>query len=136
MKIASFAWVPGSPLFQILNPWALFFTTNTRVANRIVNYNLLRCKLHVRIMLNGNSFYYGRACASYRPLWQDDDFGTSRSAVFNDMIQETQRPHVYLNPTESRGGDIVCPFIWPDNAMIIPAEQWKLIGGCLGANRR
>lgn len=128
VKIASFAWVPGSPLFQILNPWALFFTTNTRVANRIVNYNLLRCKLHVRIMLNGNSFYYGRACASYRPLWQDDDFGTSRSAVFNDMIQETQRPHVYLNPTESRGGDIVCPFIWPDNAMIIPAEQWKLMG--------
>lgn len=123
IKIGSFAWLPGVNFFQVLNPWDAFFS-DKRVANRLVNYALLRCKLKIRIMVNGNSFYYGRICASYRPLPGFDEFSTSRAAVFNDMIQESQRPHVYINPTESRGGDLTCPYIWSGNYFTIPEEQW------------
>lgn len=128
IKIASFAWQTGSNLFQIIDPWTSFFTANPRVANRIINYHIMRCKMHIKIVVNGNSFFYGRACASYRPLNDFDQFGTSRGDVTNDLIAESQRPHVYINPTESRGGDLILPFLWPANAFTIPNSQWGSMG--------
>lgn len=127
IKIASYSWAVGSPIWQQLNPWSLFFQ-NPRVENRLVNYMLLRAKLHVRVLINGNSFYYGRVLASYRPLPGFDQLTTSRSTVFNDIVGESQRPHIFLNPTTNQGGDIICPFVWPSNALRIPSREWQQMG--------
>lgn len=127
IKIATYSWDVDNLFFQSLRPWELFFE-NPKVLNRLVNYNLLRAKLHVRLMINGNSFYYGRMCASWLPLDTKDQFFNSRPSVPQDMIQESQRPHVYLNPTESKGGDLLLPFIWPSNALLIPQQQWREMG--------
>jgi hypothetical protein len=127
IKIASYSWTVGNSIWHALDPWSLFFQ-NKRVENRLVNYMLLRAKLHVRILINGNSFYYGRALVSYRPLPGFDQLTTSRSDVFNDIVGESQRPHIYLNPTTNQGGDIICPFIWPSNALRIPSREWAQMG--------
>jgi len=82
----------------------------------------------VRFLINGNSFYYGRCLASYLPLHTTDGMSTSRIGVPNDMIQESQRPHVFLNPTESQGGDLILPFIWQSNALQIPQQEWTQMG--------
>jgi len=72
IKVADYEWSVTTNLWQQLNPWSLFFE-NPRVINRIVNYNLLRAKLKMKLVINGSGFHYGRALASYKPMHTLDD---------------------------------------------------------------
>lgn len=127
VKVMSLSWTPGLDLFQDLNPWQLFFE-NPRVINRISNFNLLRCKLKCKIVLNGNGFYFGRAIASYQPLHLLDGFTVNRQPFPVDIIAASQRPHVYLDPTNSQGGTLTLPFFWYENALRIPSQEWRQMG--------
>ena len=127
VKIQSYSWATGTNLFEKFNPWQDFFE-NPRVLNRITNFNLLRCKLKVRIVLNGNGFHYGRAIASYIPLHNLDDFTKDRSFFIQDVVAASQRPHVYLDPTTSQGGTLTLPFFWYENALRIPSQEWREMG--------
>jgi hypothetical protein len=127
IKIRSYSWNTGFGFFETFNPWIDFFE-NTRVINRISNYNLLRAKLKVRIMLNGNGFHYGRSIASYLPLHNLDDFTRNRALFSEDLVAASQRPHVYLDPTTSQGGTLTLPFAWYENALRIPAMDWRGMG--------
>jgi len=128
VRIHSFAWTPATPVFEYIDPWNLFFT-NPRVVNRINNYNLLRCKLHVKVVLNGNGFYYGRMLVSYLPR-PNEIFGSPlpRAFVSQDLIQASQLPHVYLDPTTSQGGQLELPFFCPHNAISIPLADFDQMG--------
>lgn len=127
VKIRAFSWTPGVTLFEKFNPWIDFFE-NPRVLNRIANYNLLRCKLKVRIVLNGNGFHFGRAIASYNPLHNLDYFTRDRAFFIHDVVAASQRPHVYLDPTTSQGGTLTLPFCWYENALSIPDSEWREMG--------
>ena len=127
IKTQAFSWGTGTTLFETFNPWNDYFE-NPRVINRITNYNLLRCKLKVRIMLNGNSFHYGRAIASYTPNHLDDNFTMDRAFFIQDVVAASQRPHVYLDPTTSQGGTLTLPFVYKFNALSIPYQKWKEMG--------
>lgn len=127
IKIQSFTWGTNLPVYHVFNPWQDFFE-NPRVLNRITNFNLLRCKLKVRIMLNGNSFHFGRAIASYNPLHEVDDFTRTRGFVIQDIVSASQRPHVYLDPTTNQGGSLTLPFVWYENALRIPDQEWRNMG--------
>jgi hypothetical protein len=120
-------WGTGTTLDETIDPWSLFFD-NKRVENRIANYNLLRCKLHVKVIINGNGFHYGRAMLSYLPLPWEDDFTYDRGLVMQDMIQASQRPKIFLDPTTSQGGDLILPFFWKKNALSIPLREWQQMG--------
>lgn len=130
IKIASFGWGTGSVLFQKFNPWTLFWE-NPRVINRIANFSLLRAKLHLKIIINGNGFHYGRAICSYNPLPNEDEFTVDRAFFTQDLIGASQRPHFYLDPTTSQGGEMVLPFFWRHNALSIPDEDWREMGQCI-----
>lgn len=127
LKIQSYDWGTGTNLFETFNPWQDFFE-NPRVINRVTNYNLLRCKLHVKFMLNGNGFHYGRAIASYIPLHNFDEFTKDRAFFQEDVVAASQRPHVYLDPTKSQGGEMTLPFVWEANALSIPDQDWRDMG--------
>jgi hypothetical protein len=128
VRIHSFVWTPGSPMFEFIDPWSLFFH-NVRVVNRINNYNLLRALLHIKVVLNGNGFYYGRAMASYLPR-ANSIIGSPlpRALVPQDLIQMSQLPHIYLDPTTSQGGEITLPFFHPNNALSIPENDFAQVG--------
>jgi len=127
IKTQSFTWATDDRIFQKFNPWEDFFQ-NKRVINRITNFNLMRCKLKVRIMLNGNGFHYGRAIASYTPLHNLDSFTKDRVFFIEDIVAASQRPHIYLDPTTSQGGTLTIPFFWYKNALKIPDMEWKEMG--------
>lgn len=127
IKIRSYSWGTGTNLFQTFNPWQDFWE-NPRVINRITNYNLLRCKLCIKFILNGNGFHYGRAIASYVPLHTMDGFTKDRAFFQEDVVEASQRPHVYLDPTNSLGGTMCLPFVWQYNAMDIPDQDWREMG--------
>lgn len=128
VRIASYSWVPGTSFYQYLDPWTSFFH-NVRVVNRINNYYMIRAKLHVKMMINGNGFYYGRLLAAYTPR-PGEVFGSPlpRALVPEDMIQMSQLPHVFLDPTTSQGGTLELPFFCPQNAISITADTFAQMG--------
>lgn len=76
------------------------------------------------MLVNGNSFYYGRALLSYNPYVQDDEITVNRAFIAQDLIQASQKPHLLLDPTSSQGGEMLLPFLWPENYLDITKAGW------------
>lgn len=128
LKIVDLDWATtDGNFFSSFNPWELYFE-NPRVINRINNFNNLRSKLHLKFVINGNGFHYGRVIASYKPLASIDEVTTERAFFNEDVIGASQRPHIYLDPTTSMGGDMVLPFFYFNNALSIPRAEWSQMG--------
>jgi hypothetical protein len=128
LKIADYDWATtNGNFFESFDPWSLYFQ-NPRVINRITNFNNLRCKLHVKFVINGNGFHYGRIIAAYKPLPTYDNFTVNRGFFNVDVIGASQKPHIYLDPTTSMGGSMVLPFFYFRNALTIPKSEWNEMG--------
>lgn len=127
IKIADFQWSPSTPFYHSFNPWAEFWN-NPRNVNRISNFALLRCKLRLKVVINGNGFYYGRCIMSYNPLVDFDEFYINRQPFTEDIVAASQRPHIYIDPTTSQGGEMTLPFFWMYNNLLVPKSQWDLMG--------
>lgn len=120
-------WVVGQPFFYKFNPWAAF-CENPYVRDKIKNYKLLRMKLNVKMVISGTKFHYGRALVSYNPFTLGDQVTVDRNFVSQDLIQASQKPHFFLNPTKNTGGELKLPFFWPDNYLRIPEADWQNMG--------
>jgi len=127
IKIRDVTWPSGGNLIDGFNPWELFFT-NKRVINRINNYKLMQADLHVKVVLNGTPFHYGGAMLNYLPLFENDGFSEISSSADSYRTLSSQRPMIYLNPTTSQGGEIVCPFFFYKNAMDITKSDYSKMG--------
>jgi len=126
--ISSFEWTYDSAAFGIdINPWALYFS-QPQVANRITNFARLRATLKIKILVTGNGFYYGRLMASYSPLPFTDELTLSRPVFEADMVEASQRPHIFIDPSTSEGGEMELPFFWPREALSIPGSEWDQLG--------
>lgn len=120
-------WLVGQPLFYKFNPWKAF-CENSFVRDKIKNYELLRMKLHVKMVISGTKFHYGRALVSYNPYTANDQVTVSRNFISQDLIQASQKPHFFLNPTKNTGGELCLPFFWPKNYLSIPDADWDDMG--------
>ena len=127
LKIASYEWSTTITFFQNFNPWSLYLE-NPRVANRISNYKLLKGKMHVKFMINGNAFYYGRLLANYIPRHNSDDLLVNRALIPVDNVEASQRPHIFIDPTTNQAGEILCPFLCPKDALNITTGDWEDMG--------
>lgn len=128
LNIASFDWSTSvADFYEEFNPWTLYFE-NPRVINRINNFYMLRSKLHVKILINGNGFHYGKLLVNYTPLSTNDQLTLDRGLIETDNIAASQRPHIYLDPTNSTGGDMILPFVYPLNGVSIPLADWRDLG--------
>jgi len=131
--IKEYTWAPGLNFFEQFNPWELFMN-DSRNINRICNYNLFRSKLCIRFLINGNGFYYGRMLVSYNPLHTTDQTSVWQYRIAGggaydaDNIMASQKPHIYLNPTECQGGDLCVPFVHYQNALKVTTAQWSEMG--------
>jgi len=120
-------WTVGTPFFYKFNPWRSF-CENTFVRDKIKNYELLRMKLHVKFVISGTKFHYGRAIAAYNPYNGGDFVTTTRNFISQDLIQASQKPHIFLNPTKNTGGQLDLPFFFPKNYMSISSADWYDMG--------
>lgn len=127
VKIATYSWPVGTPngINQLLYPWTAFLR-NRRVVNRLTTFRNVRGKLHVKFLVNGNNFYYGRMLVSYLPYgsFGSGNFGNARPlgplTPPIDTVAATCRPHIYLDPSTSQGGEIVLPFFNQNDALATP----------------
>lgn len=127
IKIAEQEWATSTSLAFDINPWALYWE-NPRVANRIANFHLLKCNLRVKVVINGNGFQYGRALVSYLPFAAFDTLSTNAALIRADLVQASQQPHIFLDPTTSQGGEMKLPFFNYYNYISIPDNQWDELG--------
>lgn len=127
IKIAEEEWGTSTTLGFDIDPWTLYFT-NPRVANRIANFNLLRCNLKIKVVINGNGFQYGRALVSYLPFETFDTLSSNAALIREDLVQASQQPRIFLDPTTSLGGEMSLPFFNYWNYINIPEGQWSEMG--------
>lgn len=126
-RIAEYQWAVSSPLFERLNPWQLFLN-DPRVTEKIANFELYRSKLHVKIVISGTGFHYGRSLVSYNPLVGFDEITTERNFLDVDLIAASQKPHFFLNPTNNSGGQLDLPFFWPKNYLSLSSADRNDMG--------
>jgi hypothetical protein len=124
IKIHEEEWGTGTLLYFSIDPWSLYIK-NPRVLNRMTTYHLFRSKLRLKIVVNGNSFQYGRALASYLPLQAFDDLTRNVAFIQEDLVQASQLPHVFLNPTLSTGGEMSLPFFYFKNNAQVSYDDYE-----------
>jgi hypothetical protein len=121
------SWIVGDEFYYKFNPWTAF-CQNPYVRNKITNYQLLRMKLHCKMVISGTKFHYGRALVSYNPFSRGDEVTVERAFIQQDLIQASQKPHHFLNPTTNTGGELCLPFFYDKNFMEIPDADWGEMG--------
>lgn len=127
IKIAEEQWSTSETLAFDLNPWEEYFN-NPRVINRLANFNLLKCNLKVKVVINGNGFQYGRALVTYLPFDVYDTLSSNAALIREDLVQASQQPRIFLDPTTSTGGEMKLPFFWHRNYFDIPTSAWSSMG--------
>lgn len=100
------------PAADFFLPWHLYFSKSS-IQSKLNHYYMLRCNLHLKFVINASPFYYSAAIASYVPL---QGFNTCPIAAKStgdnmDIVGYSQRPHIYLYPQDSQGGEMILPFI-------------------------
>lgn len=122
-------WTPGQGAAETatLDPWTLFLG-NKRVINRLNNFRNFRGDLKVRIMMNGNGFYYGRLLIDYVPLATIRSVGGLDPTVTQNNMLASQRMHVYIDPSQSTTTEMTLPFFWYYDAIDIPTAEWSALG--------
>lgn len=126
---ATYTWTPAqvSPFTAIFNPWTLFFG-NKRVINRLNNYSQMRANLHVRYMINGNGFYYGRLMADYAPLSANDRASDYSTLIPENAVQASQRMKVFIDPGDCCTQEMYLPFVWHADSIKIASAEWSSLG--------
>jgi hypothetical protein len=127
IKIAEQEWSTSTSLGFDLDPWSLYFD-NPRVSNRLNNFNLLKCNLKVKVVINGNGFQYGRMLVSYLPFDVYDNMSSNAALVRADLVQASQQPHIFLDPTSSLGGELKLPMFNFQNYIEVIESQWSNLG--------
>lgn len=112
--LQSWLWQVGSGLDVTLNPWEMWIT-NKRVANRVANYANFKGRLHLKFVLNGNAFYWGRAYSSYT-MYNKSPWVNYEDTPL-DIIPSLQRPHLWLDASTSQAGELVLPFFHPQDCL-------------------
>lgn len=127
--IATSTWTPlqASPFTSILDPWSLFFG-NKRVVNRVNNFALMRANLHVRFMINGNGFYYGRLMADYGPLPTNDQCSSYATLIAENAVQASQRLKVFIDPSDCCSVQLDLPFVYYKDAISPISAEWANLG--------
>lgn len=109
--------------FATIYPWRLFLESPA-VKKKIDNYAFMRGNLHVKFVINGTPFQYGLMRASYRPLPSlvKNKTATVDTIRLGRLIQRSQQPGVYLDPSQSAGGEMSLPFFYHKNWLDITSD--------------
>lgn len=110
----------GSSINASVNCWHAFLSS-VSVARKIGNYRWIRGKLHLKFLINGGPAFYGKIIVSYTPhTWiESHEQGTNAHA----LAQASQRVHAFIDPTESAGCEITCPFVFDRDYLGITATD-------------
>lgn len=116
LLIDTLTWTYGTSWSASFLPWKLFLQ-NKRVSNRLTNYRFLRGNMHLKFVVNGTAFHWGRALVDYLPCIGMTESTINRLAkqeesLYGKMVG-SQRLHTFIDPCTSEAGELTLPFIFP-----------------------
>ena len=117
VQIFAQSWQIGTNLTaatSTFDPWYEYFN-NAVISKKLDNYYLLRCNLHLKFVINASPFYYGCCIAAYQPLSSYSPSAIISNSDRDENVPFSQRPHIYLYPQNSQGGEMVLPFLFQKN---------------------
>lgn len=117
IKIHESTWDVGGAIDTSFDPWSLFLQ-DPSVTARINNFAYLRGDLRIKVLINGNSFYYGKTLAAYQPLQYFDQIFVNSVAGTNpamELMALSQMPSAEIDSNDSKGCELDCDFLWPFN---------------------
>lgn len=114
--ISTITWLENDIVDEFVQPWSSYFNTAS-IRRKLDNYYLLRCNLHIKVVINASPFYYGCVQMAYRPL---NIFGpapiySGAGAGDITLMGRSQRPHICVYPQNCQGGEMVLPFLYHQN---------------------
>lgn len=133
VRIQTYEWTPTTSFTHNFNPWDDFLK-NPLVADKWKHYAYLKGNLHVKVVINGSPFYYGRSIIGYLPLDQANEpfdmlnFNAKPNERYSDECRVnylSQCQCAYLDPSTSSSLEMELPFICPRNAMRLFAPGTK-----------
>jgi hypothetical protein len=112
--ISTHSWTTSAFTTSTIYPWQLFHN-NIAIKYRLQNFALIRGDLKIKVVVNCSPFYYGALIAYYTPLYSQVP-GLASTSV--DFVTVSQRPHIWVYPQTSSGGEMTAPFFY--NANYLP----------------
>lgn len=128
VRIANISWATGGSIDTLIYPWDLWMK-NARVANRLTNFRNFKGRLHLKFLLNGNPFFWGRTFVSYIPRRSTFPDYIRTDTTIGSLMPALQRPHIFLDPSSSDGGEMVLPFFWENDCVDLTVQD---IGQSIG----
>ena len=130
VRLISTEWAVGAALNQTFDIWKLW-ADNPRIGNRLSNFTNFSGNLKVKVVINGNGFYFGGALLSYRPHSElnetvADKMHFTDINVYGDLMKASQRQHIYIDPTISQGGEMVLPFTAASDMWDLPTRPLSM----------
>ncbi len=96
------------------NVWNLFLS-DAAVQRKIYNFAYVRGNLKLKFVINASQFVYGAVLMSYQPLPAMSPRVVNTGSGTNWFMEYSQRPHVWLYPQNSEGGELTLPFFYNKN---------------------
>lgn len=127
IRIHTFDWVPNTTIHSNLYPWHEFLN-NDNVRDKLSHYSRLRGTLKLKIILNGNGFYFGRIIVSYLPIPTADQVSKINASSPARFLSVMQRPRIVLDPTNAEGGEMTLPFMWPNDWLDLTNSEAESMG--------
>jgi len=99
-----------------LYPW-YHLVVQPPVRNKMSLFAFFRANIEVEFLVNGGPTYFGHLLVSYTPKNYERNVATHAEVAGSqevgdfDLVQHSQRQHIWLDPTTSSGGTMVLPFI-------------------------
>jgi hypothetical protein len=110
--ISTSTWTPSNFTNASVNPWYAYLN-NAAIKSRIANFAYFRGDLHIKVVVNCSPFYYGAVLCYYTPASGFGNFNLASTTV--DYVTTSQRPHIWIYPQTSSGGEMTVPFIYHKN---------------------
>lgn len=130
VQIRELAW-PTAGFSDVFDPWTAYMNNNT-IKEKMEGYAWFSGTLHLKFVVTGQQFVYGRAIAGYDPFVVGNRLNKLPLPAAGDeqmrITQLSQRQHLYLNPTTNTGGDMVLPFFFPQDLCPLRASSVASLG--------
>lgn len=127
VRLTTVPWTVTGSVFAAFNPWQDWLT-DKHVKEKLANYELLRCNLHIKAVISGTGFHYGRAIVSYDPYSGFNDLAVARGFLDADICLASQKPCIYLDPSTNQGGEMILPYFYHKNYVSMTDKDLDYMG--------
>lgn len=129
VRIRQIQWSENSNIDINFSPWYDYFN-NPEIYAKIKGFSRLRCKMHVKLIINASPFQYGLGIMAYKPLattvntrvdFSGGVLNNTTNTVDEFIMGLTQRMHAHFMPQYSKGCEMELPFVYYKDWL--PLEQ-------------